>query len=101
VTTSLRDPRFREAGWSVPDDATVSNGSVSRDSLLRTYRRRLRRVGENVELREATEALISFLEQYPEEELHMVSCPREGAGTRLFLADADSREILHWMSMFG
>ncbi|WP_159767017.1 hypothetical protein [Streptomyces sp. HM190] len=77
------------------------SGEVRRSDLLHTYKRRLGRVGVNTKLHDETASLVSFLENYPEEVLSMISIKFRGDGFELFLADRDTDKILHWMQMFS
>jgi hypothetical protein len=95
-----RDAEFRASGSSVPEEASIDNGLVTRDSFLHIYRRRLKRVGDDADLRVITERLVSFLEEYTEEELSMITYRTQDGEMRMFLADKENRRILFWMSMF-
>ncbi|MFP8963045.1 hypothetical protein ACLIYP_21165 [Streptomyces nanhaiensis] len=97
---STNDPDFQKSNWHVPDDAAIECGTVSRDSLLHTYRRRLKRTRENHTLHTKTENLVAFLRDYPEEELTMVNYYTSEGEMRLFLANYECSRILFWMSMF-
>lgn len=77
------------------------SGEVRRSDLLHTYKRRLGRVSVNTKLHDDTSSLISFLENYPEDVLSMISVKFRGDGFELFLADRDTDRILHWMQMFS
>ncbi|MFP8884151.1 hypothetical protein [Streptomyces mangrovi] len=99
-TYSTNDPEFQKSNWHVPDDAVIECGTISRESLLHTYQRRLRRTGENHALRIKTENLVTFLQDYPEEEIIMIDYYVTGGGMMLFLANSECSRILLWMSMF-
>ncbi|MFI1162501.1 hypothetical protein ACH4UM_02575 [Streptomyces sp. NPDC020801] len=79
----------------------VEAGEVSPDSLLHTYRRRLKRTNPGSELEAATEALISFLEENRERAVVMASVVLESGGGEIFILNAEETQILHWMRMFS
>ncbi|MGW0710827.1 hypothetical protein ACWD4G_33560 [Streptomyces sp. NPDC002643] len=80
---------------------TIEAGEVQKDGLLHTYRRRLRRSANNPELYRETESLVSFLEEFPDERLTMISVGLVGGGYELFLGDSAATKILYWMRMFS
>ncbi|WP_308297391.1 acyl-CoA dehydrogenase family protein [Streptomyces sp. ISL-22] len=82
-------------GWS------VQTGAVVRADLLRSYRRRLGKTLEGSTLREQTKRLVSFLEEFPDDELTMIGVTGNAGGYEMFLADAREEQILFWMSMFS
>jgi hypothetical protein len=82
-------------GWS------VQTGAAARASLLRSYRRRLGKTSEGSTLREQTQRLVSFLEEFPDDELMMIGVTGDAGGYEMFLADAREERILFWMNMFS
>ncbi|WP_374982489.1 hypothetical protein [Streptomyces fradiae] len=86
----------------VPDAALSSttgefqadSGQVERESLLRTYRRRLRRTPPGSPLHDQTYALVGFLEAFQKTHLTMISVSTEAGGFDIFLADSQARRIL-------
>ncbi|MFC7308216.1 hypothetical protein ACFQVC_28840 [Streptomyces monticola] len=82
-------------GWS------VQSGVAGRAELLRSYRRRLRRTAEGSTLRQQTQQLVLFLEEFPDDQLTMVGATGDAGGYEMFLADAQEERILFWMNMFS
>lgn len=80
---------------------SIDVGSVSREDLLHTYRRRLKRTTPGSQLRIETIALLSFLEKYEQDALAMVGASLEEGGSEIFLMDSEGQHILHWMRMFS
>lgn len=87
--------RAAEDGWS------VQTGAVARADLLRSYRRRLGKTSEGSILREQTKRLVSFLEEFPDDELTMIGVTGDAGGYEMFLADAHEERVLFWMDMFS
>jgi hypothetical protein len=80
---------------------TIREGRTSVDSLLRTYRRRLRYTGGDMSLFAMTQDLVDFLDTCEREHLSMIYISGPGRYYTFLLADLETSEILHWMRMFG
>ncbi|MFH8625745.1 hypothetical protein ACH4A8_28315 [Streptomyces vietnamensis] len=93
--------RHQEILNSIQGGFSFEAGKVSRNSLLRTYERRLSKTPGEGELHEQTANLVNFLRDHPGEFLTMISIRPEGGGFQLFLADEEETEILFWMEMFS
>ncbi|MEU5419989.1 hypothetical protein ACH4UT_25880 [Streptomyces sp. NPDC020799] len=81
-------------------ECSIETGLVATSALLHTYRRRLRRTGGDDALLQETLKLVSFLQNYPEDYLSMVSVRPVGGGFYLILADSTESRALFWMKMF-
>ncbi len=81
--------------------SSIEAGSVPRDNLVHTYRRRLKRTSPGSQLHSETKSLVEFLEDHQDDTLVMMSISLEDGGSELFLMDSDSKKILYWMRMFS
>lgn len=83
----------------VAAECEINSGEVSKESLLHTYRRRLRRTEVGTSLHNETRSLIDFLEGHPSVGLSMISVRPESGGFHVFLANSHETRILFWMKM--
>ncbi|MFI9078451.1 hypothetical protein ACIGW8_18550 [Streptomyces sioyaensis] len=88
-----------ELATIVAASCEINSGEVSKESLLHTYRHRLRRTEVGTSLHKETYSLIDFLEGRPSIKLSMISVRPEPGGFHAFLADSRETRILFWMKM--
>ncbi|MFI2228068.1 MULTISPECIES: hypothetical protein [Streptomyces] len=102
VHQAWKEGRVPEAALSSTEgEFQAVSGQVERESLWRTYRRRLRRTPPGSPLHDQTRTLVGFLEAFQETRLTMISVTPEVGGFDIFLADSQARQILFWMQMFS
>ncbi|MFD3354354.1 hypothetical protein [Streptomyces fradiae] len=101
VNQAWKEGRVTDAALSsTAGEFQAVSGQVERASLLRTYRRRLRRTPPGSPLHDQTYALVGFLKAFQETHLTMISVNPEAGGFDISLADSQARRILFWMQMF-